>query len=55
MRRIPQSTFCECEVLASLTHAHVGSFFLDTEDIRKLSIGAIWNFSKKQGSSNLVQ
>jgi len=25
---------CECEVLASLGHAHRGSFFLDPEDIR---------------------
>jgi hypothetical protein len=37
---------CECEALASLRHAHLGSFFLDPEDIRKLSIGAIRNFGK---------
>jgi len=35
---------CECETLASLRHTHPGSFFLDPEDIRKLSIGANWNF-----------
>jgi hypothetical protein len=29
---------CECEALASLRHAHLGSFFLDPEDIRKLSV-----------------
>jgi len=40
---------CACEALASLRHAHVGSFFLDPEDIRKLSIGAIWNFGKGTG------
>ena len=40
---------CECEALASLRHAHLGSFFLDPEDIRKLSIGAIWNFGKGTG------
>jgi hypothetical protein len=40
---------CECEALASLRHAHLGSFFLDLEDIRKLSIGAIWNFGKGTG------
>jgi len=29
---------------------------MDPEDIRKLSIGAIWNFAKKeQGPYNLVQ
>jgi len=37
---------CECEALASLTHTHLGSFFLDPEDIRKLSIGAMWDFAK---------
>ena len=31
---------CECEALASLRHTYQGSFFLDPEDIRKLSIGA---------------
>jgi hypothetical protein len=40
---------CECEVLASLRHTHLGSFFLDPEDIRKLNIGAIWNFGKGTG------
>jgi hypothetical protein len=32
---------CECEALASLRHTHLGSFFLDSEDIRKVIIGAI--------------
>jgi hypothetical protein len=41
--------FCKCEALASLRHAHVGSFFLDPDDIRVLSIGAIWNFGKETG------
>ena len=40
---------CECEALASLRHTYLGSFFLDPEDIRKLSIGAIWNFAKGTG------
>jgi hypothetical protein len=40
---------CECEILASLIYTHLGSFFLDLEDIRKLSIGAIWNFGKGTG------
>ena len=40
---------CECEALASLGHSHLGSFFLDPEDIRKLSIGTIWNFTKGTG------
>jgi hypothetical protein len=37
----PQSTFCECEAL--------GSLFLDPQGIRKLSIGAIWNFGRGTG------
>jgi hypothetical protein len=30
---------CECEALASLRHAHLGSFFLDPEDIKNKSGG----------------
>jgi len=41
--------FCECEALASLRHAHLGSFFLEPEDIKSISLGAIWNFSKVTG------
>jgi hypothetical protein len=37
---------CECEALASLRHVHLGPFFLDPEDIKSVSLGAIWNFSK---------
>jgi len=33
------------EALASLRLIYLGSFFLDPEDIRKLGIGAIWNFA----------
>jgi hypothetical protein len=40
---------CECESLVSLRGAHLGSFFLDPEDVRKLSIGAVWNFGKGTG------
>jgi len=40
---------CECEALASLRHTHLGSFFLDPEDIRKIIIEAIWNFGKGTG------
>jgi len=40
---------CECEALASLRHTHLGSFFLDPDDVRKLIIGAIWNFAKGTG------
>jgi hypothetical protein len=43
------------EALTSPGHTYLGSFFLDPEDITKLSIGAIWNFVKEQGSLNLIQ
>jgi hypothetical protein len=44
----------ECEALASFGHAHMGSFFLDPEDTVNLSIGAIGNFGKERGCSNLI-
>jgi len=31
-----------------------GFLFLDPEDIKKLNLGAIWNFSKGQGSSEPI-
>jgi len=40
---------CECEALASLRHRYLGSFVLDSEDIRMLGLGAIWNFAKGTG------
>jgi hypothetical protein len=40
---------CECEALASLRHAYLGSFFLDPEDIKSLSLGATWNLHKRTG------
>jgi hypothetical protein len=40
---------CECEALASIRHAYLSSFFLDPEDIKSLSLGAIWNFSDRTG------
>ena len=40
---------CECEALASLRYVYPGSFFLDPEDMKSISLGAIWNFSKGTG------
>ena len=40
---------CECAALASLRHTYLGSFFLDPQDVRSLSLQAIWNFSKGTG------
>jgi len=40
---------CECEALASLRRAYLGSFFLDPEVIREVGMGVIWNFAKGTG------
>ena len=40
---------CECKALASLRHAHLGSFFLEPEDIRRIGLGAIWTYSRATG------
>jgi hypothetical protein len=37
---------CRCEALASIRQAHLGSFFLEPEDIKSQTLGAIWRFSK---------
>jgi hypothetical protein len=42
-------SLCECEALASLRQVHPGSFFLEPEDVKNISVGAIWNFSKAIG------
>jgi hypothetical protein len=42
-------TLCGCEALASLRHVHLGSFFLEPEDIKNVGLGAIWNFGKVTG------
>jgi hypothetical protein len=40
---------CECEASASLRYTYLGSFFLHPEEVRKLGMGAIWNFAKGTG------
>jgi len=40
---------CECEALASLRRAYLGSLFLELEDISVLGMGDIWNFAKGTG------
>jgi hypothetical protein len=37
------------EALASRRHIYQGSFFMEPEDIKKLSIEVIWNFVKGTG------
>jgi len=48
-RRKPQLTLSECEALATLRHTYLVSFFFDPQDVRSLSMGAIWNFIKGAG------
>jgi hypothetical protein len=45
---------CECEALISHRYVYLGSSFLDPEDIKSLNLGVISNFSKEQGSLELV-
>jgi len=40
---------CECEALAALRHRYLGSFFLEPEDVKSISLGAIWSFSRAAG------
>jgi hypothetical protein len=44
---------CECEALATLGHTNLGSFVLDPEDIRSLTLGVIWNIIKEEVSHDL--
>ena len=39
----------EYEALTSLRHAYLGSFFMKPEDIKNISLGALWNFGKVTG------
>jgi hypothetical protein len=40
---------CRSEALASIRHAHLGSSFLEPEDIKHQNLGAIWRFIKAAG------
>ena len=40
---------CEGEALAALKHRYLGSFFLEPEGVKSISLGAIWSFSKAAG------
>jgi hypothetical protein len=42
------------KILASLRHVYLVFFVLDPEVIKSLSLGSIWNFSKEQGSTELI-
>ena len=40
---------CDCEDLALLRHRHLGSFLLEPEDVKSISLGTIWSFSRATG------
>jgi len=40
-------TLCECETLATLRHVYLVYFFLEPEDIKRVSLRASWNFLAK--------
>jgi hypothetical protein len=40
---------CRCEALALLRLAYLGFFFLELENIKNVSLGAIWTFGKATG------
>ena len=37
---------CECEFLASLRHTYLGSFFSEPEDIKSMSLGAVYSYGR---------
>jgi len=40
----------KCEILVTLRHNHLGSFFLDQRMFRNVSLGAFWNSIKGRDS-----
>jgi hypothetical protein len=46
---------CECEAWVSLRHTHLGSFFLEPEDIKSIGLGAICGLVKPQGSHDMIR
>jgi hypothetical protein len=40
---------CEFKALATLRHIYLGSFYLDPENVRDLSLRTIWNFFRRTG------
>jgi hypothetical protein len=49
--KISTHILCRCEAFASLRHMYLSSFFLEPEDIKCISLGAIWNFGKSDTAS----
>jgi hypothetical protein len=45
---------CECVALASLRRVYLGSFFLDPEDVKFISLGPSGTLVKEQGSPEMV-
>jgi len=46
---ISARVLCECEAFATLIYTYLCYFFLDPEDLRSLSLGAVWNHLERAG------
>jgi hypothetical protein len=46
MEETSAHVLCECEAWASFRHTHLGSFFLEPEDIKSINLGTIGGFGK---------
>jgi hypothetical protein len=53
---VPALCYCECEVLASLRHMHLGSFFLEPEGINPLNgeLNPICHFLALLGAHHIL-
>ena len=49
----PALVFYECKALVTLRHTYLVSFFLGPENVRGLSLWAVWNFIKEAGFYDL--
>ena len=47
-------TLCECEALGSLRNAYLSSFFLESEDIRRLGLGPSGTIVRFRGSHDSI-
>jgi hypothetical protein len=50
----PRPTFFLNVKLWLHSDVYLGYFFLEPEDIKSVSVGAIWNLAKQQGSHELI-
>jgi hypothetical protein len=54
-RMKPQHIPCEYKALASHRHVYLGSFFLEPEDIQRVSLGAIYRVAEKSPYTQTIR